>query len=207
MRRLLLSLDFPELSTAAASHSRKFTCLGKSNSTKAYLIRGNSRFRLHWEFPVTLTSTRSSKQSHQISLAKTFRKHLTPMEAPYSFLDYQFKPQNNFQGSPPHFGSHHMKPLAESYAARMWLNMSRWQMSTMSLEIGANRACRSPPSHRIYPHNEFGLSPHFPAYIFFCCLSQPDSGGETPINNSLILYHKLKAKAHGFINKLEAKVP
>ena len=121
--------------STAASHSRKFTCLGKSNSTKAYLMRGSSRFHLHWEFPVTLASTRLFKQSSQISLTKTFRKHSTPMEAPYFFLDYQFKRQNNFQGSPPHFGSRPTKPLAESYAARMWLNMSRWQMSTMSLEI------------------------------------------------------------------------
>ncbi|KAF2110439.1 hypothetical protein BDV96DRAFT_615335 [Lophiotrema nucula] len=66
-------------------------------------------------------------------------------------------------------------------------------------------ANEGPNTQPVYPHNEFGLSPHFPAYVFFYCISAPTSGGETPINNSIVLYHHLKERHPEFIAKIEEK--
>lgn len=66
-------------------------------------------------------------------------------------------------------------------------------------------ANEGPNTQPIYPHNEFGLSPHYPAYVFFFCLSAPETGGETPINNSIVLYRQLKEKHPEFIQQLEEK--
>jgi len=33
-----------------------------------------------------------------------------------------------------------------------------------------------PNTQSVYPHIEFSLSPHYPAYMFFCCMSEPESG-------------------------------
>lgn len=66
-------------------------------------------------------------------------------------------------------------------------------------------ANEGPPTLPIYPHNEFGLSPHYPAYVFFYCASAPSSGGETPINNSVVLYRQLKEKHPEFIEEVEKK--
>eukprot|EP00937_MAST-01D_sp_MAST-1D-sp2_P000263 g263.t1 len=43
-----------------------------------------------------------------------------------------------------------------------------------------------PPSHTLHPHNEqaylgSGESPSYPRKLFFCCLREPASGGETPV--------------------------
>ena len=92
-------------------------------------------------------------------------------------------------------------------------------------------ANEGPNTMPVYPHNEFGLSPHYPAYVFFYCVSPPEtggwlfsppqpwaccvhmltwrpcvSGGETPINNSVILLEQLKAKHPEFIEELEKRV-
>jgi hypothetical protein len=37
-------------------------------------------------------------------------------------------------------------------------------------------ANEGPNTQPVYPHNEFGLSSHYPAYIFFYCASAPDTG-------------------------------
>ena len=67
-------------------------------------------------------------------------------------------------------------------------------------------ANEGPNTQPVYPHNEFGLSPHYPAYVFFYCASAPEQGGETPINNSITLYRRLKEKIPKFIEDVEAKV-
>lgn len=41
-------------------------------------------------------------------------------------------------------------------------------------------ANEGPNTMPVYPHNEFGLSPHYPAYVFFYCVSPPETG-ETPL--------------------------
>ncbi|KAL0936340.1 taurine catabolism dioxygenase [Colletotrichum truncatum] len=66
-------------------------------------------------------------------------------------------------------------------------------------------ANEGPNTQPVYPHNEFGLSPHYPAYVFFYCASAPETGGETPINNSVILYRKLKEKHPEFIDEIQQK--
>lgn len=66
-------------------------------------------------------------------------------------------------------------------------------------------ANEGPNTQPVYPHNEFGLSPHFPAYVFFYCVSPPETGGETPINNSIVLYRRLKERHPQFIKDIEKK--
>ncbi|KAF9876597.1 taurine catabolism dioxygenase [Colletotrichum karsti] len=66
-------------------------------------------------------------------------------------------------------------------------------------------ANEGPNTRPVYPHNEFGLSPHYPAYVFFYCASAPETGGETPINNSVVLYRRLKEKHPDFIDEIEEK--
>ncbi|KAK5065016.1 hypothetical protein LTR84_000851 [Exophiala bonariae] len=66
-------------------------------------------------------------------------------------------------------------------------------------------ANEGPNTQPVYPHNEFGLSPHYPAYVFFYCLSAPETGGETPVNNSITLYDKLKQQVPDFIKVVEEK--
>jgi len=67
-------------------------------------------------------------------------------------------------------------------------------------------ANEGPNTQPVYPHNEFGLSPHYPAYVLFFCLSEPETGGETPINNSITLYKALKETYPEFIEEVERKV-
>ncbi|KAH8600919.1 hypothetical protein B0O99DRAFT_736933 [Bisporella sp. PMI_857] len=66
-------------------------------------------------------------------------------------------------------------------------------------------ANEGPNTQPVYPHNEFGLSPHYPAYLFFWCQSAPETGGETPINNSITLCHALKERHPEFIEEIEKK--
>ncbi|SPO06350.1 uncharacterized protein DNG_09039 [Cephalotrichum gorgonifer] len=66
-------------------------------------------------------------------------------------------------------------------------------------------ANEGPNTQPVYPHNEFGLSPHYPAYVLFFCLSAPETGGETPINNSVVLFQRLKERHPEFIEELESK--
>lgn len=37
-------------------------------------------------------------------------------------------------------------------------------------------ANEGPNIQPVYPHNEFGLSPHYPAYVLFFCVSAPETG-------------------------------
>ncbi|OLN97161.1 Clavaminate synthase-like protein 2 [Colletotrichum chlorophyti] len=37
-------------------------------------------------------------------------------------------------------------------------------------------ANEGPNTQPVYPHNEFGLSPHYPAYVLFYCASPPETG-------------------------------
>lgn len=37
-------------------------------------------------------------------------------------------------------------------------------------------ANEGPSTDPVYPHNEFGLSPHYPAYLLFYCFSEPETG-------------------------------
>lgn len=37
-------------------------------------------------------------------------------------------------------------------------------------------ANEGPNTQPVYPHNEFGLSPHYPSYVLFFCLKAPETG-------------------------------
>ncbi|KAK3989374.1 hypothetical protein QBC44DRAFT_85549 [Cladorrhinum sp. PSN332] len=64
-------------------------------------------------------------------------------------------------------------------------------------------ANEGPNTMPVYPHNEFGLSSHYPDYVFFYCVSPPETGGETPLNNSVILLNHLQARHPEFITEIE----
>jgi Taurine catabolism dioxygenase TauD, TfdA family len=45
-------------------------------------------------------------------------------------------------------------------------------------------ANEGPNTQPVYPHNEFGLSPHYPAYVFFWCMSEPETGEYSSLGSS-----------------------
>ncbi|KAH9894626.1 hypothetical protein F4778DRAFT_283318 [Xylariomycetidae sp. FL2044] len=66
-------------------------------------------------------------------------------------------------------------------------------------------ANEGPPEMPIWPHNEYGWSTINPAWLTFCCLEVPESGGETPVISSLGLAAALRKEAPEFIEKLLCK--
>ncbi|EST05998.1 Taurine catabolism dioxygenase TauD/TfdA [Kalmanozyma brasiliensis GHG001] len=66
-------------------------------------------------------------------------------------------------------------------------------------------ANEGPPHQSIGSHNEYGLSTHYPSVIAFCCLSPPDTGGQTPIVNSIALYDRLKATVPTYVEKIQRR--
>ncbi|KUI72472.1 hypothetical protein VM1G_07564 [Cytospora mali] len=57
----------------------------------------------------------------------------------------------------------------------------------------------------IWPHNEYGWSTIHPAWISFCALATPDSGGETPIISGLGLARALQEQVPEFVENLRTK--
>lgn len=44
-------------------------------------------------------------------------------------------------------------------------------------------ANEGPNTQPVYPHNEFGLSPHYPAYVLFYCAGEPETGLRNPLSS------------------------
>jgi alpha-ketoglutarate-dependent taurine dioxygenase len=63
-------------------------------------------------------------------------------------------------------------------------------------------ANEGPPELPIWPHNEYGWSTINPAWLTFCALEVPQSGGATPITSSIGLIKRLDEEAPEFLNKL-----
>ncbi|KAI3740650.1 hypothetical protein L2E82_31120 [Cichorium intybus] len=60
------------------------------------------------------------------------------------------------------------------------------------------------PQDRTIPfHHEMAYVPDYPSKLFFFCEEAPESGGETPIVLSHIIYEKMKEKHPEFVAKLE----
>ncbi|KUI61243.1 hypothetical protein VP1G_08419 [Cytospora mali] len=66
-------------------------------------------------------------------------------------------------------------------------------------------ANEGPPELPIWPHNEYGWSTIHPAWISFCALETPDSGGETPIISGLGLARALQEQVPEFVENLRTK--
>ncbi|GJZ63755.1 clavaminate synthase-like protein [Tanacetum coccineum] len=64
-------------------------------------------------------------------------------------------------------------------------------------------ANESPPEQPIPFHHEMCYVPDFPSKLFFFCEEEPESGGETPIVLSHIVYERMKEKHPDFVVKLE----
>ena len=66
----------------------------------------------------------------------------------------------------------------------------------------ANFLRRSPPDQPIPFHHELAQTPNPPAYIFFYCDVEPESGGETPIIDSTAVYRHTAEHHPAFLQKL-----
>ncbi|KAF8534750.1 hypothetical protein BDD12DRAFT_716791, partial [Trichophaea hybrida] len=62
-----------------------------------------------------------------------------------------------------------------------------------------------PPTHVIMWHNEYTVSPSYPAYVIFFYLTPPASGGETPIVSSVALYDRLEKDVPEFLEGCKSK--
>ncbi|KAM7254468.1 hypothetical protein ACFE04_003848 [Oxalis oulophora] len=61
----------------------------------------------------------------------------------------------------------------------------------------------SPPDQKIPFHHEMAQVPEFPSKLFFFCEVEPQSGGETPIVLSHIVYKRMKERYPEFVERLE----
>ncbi|KAJ0520091.1 putative TauD/TfdA-like domain, taurine dioxygenase TauD-like superfamily [Helianthus annuus] len=64
-------------------------------------------------------------------------------------------------------------------------------------------ANESPPEMKIPFHHEMSYLPDFPSKLFFFCEEEPESGGETPVVLSHIVYERMKEKQPEFVAKVE----
>ncbi|CAF2099531.1 clavaminate synthase-like protein At3g21360 [Brassica rapa] len=64
-------------------------------------------------------------------------------------------------------------------------------------------ANESPPDQKIPFHHEMAQVPEFPSKLFFYCEVEPNSGGETPIVLSHVVYERMKEKHPEFVQRLE----
>jgi alpha-ketoglutarate-dependent taurine dioxygenase len=56
---------------------------------------------------------------------------------------------------------------------------------------GVYTSTEYPPEFFISLHNELSYSPRWPARLFFCCITAPGEGGETPLADSRAILHHL----------------
>ncbi|KAF2682277.1 Clavaminate synthase-like protein [Lentithecium fluviatile CBS 122367] len=82
-------------------------------------------------------------------------------------------------------------------------NANRIPRTTVAPNVSI--ADEGPNAEPVYPHNESELGLHYPAYVFLYSASAPETGGETPINSSIVLCHQLKARHPEFIEQLEKR--
>ncbi|CAF2156898.1 unnamed protein product [Brassica rapa subsp. trilocularis] len=61
----------------------------------------------------------------------------------------------------------------------------------------------SPPDQKIPFHHEMAQVPEFPSKLFFYCEVEPNSGGETPLVLSHVVYERMKEKHPEFVQRLE----
>ncbi|KAJ0008460.1 hypothetical protein Pint_29607 [Pistacia integerrima] len=64
-------------------------------------------------------------------------------------------------------------------------------------------ANESPPDQKIPFHHEMAQVPEFPSKLFFFCEVEPESGGETPIVLSHVVYERMKQRYPEFVEQLE----
>jgi hypothetical protein len=74
-----------------------------------------------------------------------------------------------------------------------------------ALAPNVKTANEGPPELPIWPHNEYGWSTHNPSWLTFSCLEVPESGGATPLINSIGLAHRLEQVAPAFFARLLEK--
>ena len=49
------------------------------------------------------------------------------------------------------------------------------------LSSGVYTSTEYPPEYMLSMHSEYAYSHHWPSRLYFCCITAPQSGGETPI--------------------------
>ncbi|KAL2848187.1 hypothetical protein BJY01DRAFT_262763 [Aspergillus pseudoustus] len=66
-------------------------------------------------------------------------------------------------------------------------------------------ANEGPPELPIWPHNEYGWSTINPAWLTFCALKVPASGGATPLTSSIYIATQLEERAPAFLEQLRSR--
>jgi alpha-ketoglutarate-dependent taurine dioxygenase len=57
-------------------------------------------------------------------------------------------------------------------------------------------ANEGPNTQPVYPHNEFGLSLHYPSFVLFYCASAPETGTSCPLTVSVVHADNVKVERH-----------
>ena len=92
----------------------------------------------------------------------------------------------------------------DSFIQSFGLNNLAYE-DTFSNALRSNRTPRvftaneAPPSVPIFLHHELSQTPVYPSHVFFFCESPPETGGETSLCRSDILFESLKKKVPEFI--------
>jgi alpha-ketoglutarate-dependent taurine dioxygenase len=66
-------------------------------------------------------------------------------------------------------------------------------------------ANEAPPTVRIFLHHEMAQTPIYPSKLFFFCEQPAESGGETPLCRSDVLWDRLRAECPEFARNCESK--
>ncbi|KAL4960103.1 uncharacterized protein BDV14DRAFT_205032 [Aspergillus stella-maris] len=96
---------------------------------------------------------------------------------------------------------HDYSEIAHAFGLRAHTEVGRPPLRTV-LAPNVKTANEGPPELPIWPHNEYGWSTINPAWLTFCALKVPESGGATPITSSIYIAHKLQERTPGFLADL-----
>lgn len=120
-------------------------------------------------FPLALTPDKSQRSISEVVSAV---KHLTETETVRSLLTQHSAIY--FKG----LGLQDADEFSQFARAFGWTPHEDIGNPVRRTEYAFNVATANegPNTQPVYPHNEFGLSPHYPAYVFFFCQSAPDTG-------------------------------
>jgi len=120
-------------------------------------------------FPLALTPDRSQRSIAELVSAvkhltetKTIRSLLTQHSAIY-FKDLGLQNADEFSQFAKAFGWSAHEDIGNP------VRRTEYAFNVATANEGPN-------TQPVYPHNEFGLSPHYPAYVFFFCHSAPETG-------------------------------
>jgi hypothetical protein len=66
-------------------------------------------------------------------------------------------------------------------------------------------ANEAPPAVKIFLHHEMAQTPIYPSHLFFFCEQAAESGGQTPLCRSDVLWHRIVERCPDFARDCETK--